>query len=86
MKRRFSFYLIMLVTVAVLTFTTVASQDVYASSDNNPVYSQSDGDSSFSLPFGLDFSGQSFDGDGDDSDGDDDDGDDDLDIDELPFP
>ena len=86
MKGRFSLYFIMLVTVAVLTFTTVSSQDAYASSDNNPDDQQSDGDSSFSLPFGLDFSGQSYDGDGDDSDDNDDGNDDDLDIDELPFP
>lgn len=83
MKRRLSFYFIMLLTVAVLTFTSVASQNIHASSDNNPDYPQSDGDSSFSLPFDLDldFEDQSHDGDGDG-----DDANDDLDIDELPFP
>jgi hypothetical protein len=71
----------MLFTVAVLAFTSVPSQNIYASSENNPDDLQIDGDSSFSLPFGLDFEGQSYDGNGDG-----DDADDDLDIDELPFP
>jgi hypothetical protein len=75
----------MLVTLAVLTFTTLSSQNVYASSDNNLDGLQSDGDSSFSLPFDLDldFEDQSYDV---DRDGDGDDANDDLDIDELPFP
>jgi hypothetical protein len=86
MKRRFSFYFIMLVTIAALAFTSVSSQNIYASSENNPDDQQSDGDSSFSLPFGLDFADQSYDGDGDGDNSDGDDADDDLDIDELPFP